>query len=216
MQIPILDQHFTAHTTGALFWEERRMLLIADVHLGKISHFRKHGSAVPQGAVNKNFERLKTAVTHFNPESVCFLGDLFHSSINAEWELFEHWCQWLPCQEGRRQTQLILIVGNHDIIAPERYERLDIQVGSELILDGILLTHEPEEREGYFNFCGHIHPGVRLQGLGRQVLKMPCFFKKKNQLILPAFGEFTGNYLLEPEAEDEVFIVTPDEVILIE
>ena len=39
------------HHSGAIFIEKYSMLLISDVHLGKVTHFRKHGAAVPQNAV---------------------------------------------------------------------------------------------------------------------------------------------------------------------
>ena len=208
-KITINTQHFTLHPTGTMYWEEQKILFIADVHLGKVAHFRKHGSAVPQDALLKNFEQLDEAISCCDPKEVCFLGDLFHSVINTEWLYFEKWVQ-------QQTAHLTLVAGNHDIINPLRFERLGIKIYEERIVQNFLLTHIPEEREGYFNFCGHIHPGVRLKGMGRQILKMPCFFKKSNQLILPAFGEFTGNYILEPEEGDEVFVVTPEEVILID
>ena len=31
----------------ALWKEDERLLVIADVHLGKVSHFRKHGISIP-------------------------------------------------------------------------------------------------------------------------------------------------------------------------
>lgn len=205
----IHNNTFQLQPTGTMFWVQKKLLLIADVHLGKIAHFRKHGSAVPQEAILKNFELLDQAIARCNPLEVCFLGDLFHSSINSEWLLFE---KWVSSQDAK----ITLVTGNHDIINPLRFEKLGIALYEERIVDTFLLTHIPEERDGLYNFCGHIHPGVHLKGLGRQTLKLPCFFKKTHQLILPAFGEFTGNYMLEPEDGDEVFVVTPEEVILVE
>lgn len=196
------------HPSGAMYWQERDMLLIADVHLGKVSHFRKHGSAVPKKAIQKNFDRLQDVTDEFQPKVICFLGDLFHSNLNTEWKLFEEW--------AKQQTAgIVLIIGNHDIIDPTRYENLGVKLASEWILDSFLLTHIPEIREEHYNFSGHIHPGIKLKGIGKQLLKLPAFFQKKNQLILPAFGEFTGNYIMNPEDDDVVFAVTPDEVILV-
>lgn len=182
------------------------MLLISDVHLGKISHFRKHGSAVPYKAIGRNFQQLSAVVKYFRPEKICFLGDLFHSALNAEWQLFEEWVKTIS-------AEVLLIAGNHDIISPLKYEAIGIQVHEEMITEGFLLTHHPEEREGFYNICGHIHPGYRLIGRGRQVLKLPCFYKSRSQLILPAFGEFTGNYILKPSEQDQVFALTGQEVI---
>tara|TARA_R110002051_G_scaffold50073_2_gene97236 strand:+ start:106 stop:786 length:681 start_codon:yes stop_codon:yes gene_type:complete len=206
--ILIQDQYFVLHSTGALFWEGEGMLLISDVHLGKVSHFRKYGAAVPQKAIEKNFELLTEIVANFKPETICFLGDLFHSSLNNEWHLFESWI-------AEQTSKIILVAGNHDIISPLKYEDIGISVIQELLIPPFLLTHHPEERNGFYNFSGHIHPAVKLKGLGRQRLKLPCFFKTKNQMVLPAFGEFTGTHILTPTKEDEVYAITKNEVILV-
>ncbi|RYY52328.1 MAG: ligase-associated DNA damage response endonuclease PdeM, partial [Chitinophagaceae bacterium] len=189
LEIEINSRAFVLHCSGAVYWVEKRMLLISDVHLGKISHFRKHGSALPGGAINKNFLKLDSAVEYFNPESICFLGDLFHSAINNEFQLFSDWVT-------RTQLPIVLVAGNHDIINPQKYHDLNIKVVSEWTVDGFLLTHHPEEREGLFTFSGHIHPAVLLAGKGRQFLKLPCFFRTEQQMIFPAFGEFTGTYVM--------------------
>lgn len=206
--IEINGQNFSLHPSGAMFWCEKKMLLISDVHLGKISHFRKYGSAVPQNAIAENFERLTQVVNYFQPEKICFLGDLFHSSLNLEWDLFENWLQDIS-------AEVLLVVGNHDIISEVKYEALGIGIYSELILENFLLTHHPEIRENYFNFCGHLHPGFKLNGTGRQQVKLSCFYKSGEQLILPAFGEFTGNYWISPNVGDQVFVITKNEVILV-
>ena len=86
---------------------------------------------------------------------------------------------------------------------------------AEILLDGFLLTHHPEEREGLFNFSGHIHPAVRLKGSGRQSLRLPCFFKSKTQLILPAFGEFTGSHVIKKNSDHEVYAIADSSIIKI-
>lgn len=204
--IYIQDQKFQLHPLGGLFWKEKSLLLISDVHLGKVNHFRKFGAAVPRKAIHKNFVLLDQIVSDFQPFQICFLGDLFHSSLNKEWELFENWV-------GKTPAEIILVSGNHDIIAPEKYRQLNVEIFPELIIDNFLLTHHPEEREGLFTFCGHIHPAVKLHGFGRQKLKLPCFFKSKNQMILPAFGEFTGTYTMNPSRQDEVYAIVEDAVV---
>ena len=206
--IKIQNQTFILHPHGGVFWKEKSLLLISDVHLGKVGHFRKFGAAVPRKAIHKNFILLDELVGHFQPFHIVFLGDLFHSSINREWNLFENWVE-------KTASKITLIIGNHDIISPEKFSSVGIEIFKELVIEGFLLTHHPEERDGLFNFCGHIHPAVRLKGFGRQSLKLPCFFKTKNQMILPAFGEFTGNYTLTPKREDEIFVVAEGEVLRI-
>lgn len=208
MTINLQNHNFQLHPGGAVFWQEKEVLLISDVHLGKISHFRKYGSAVPHKAINANFLRLSEVVAKYQPKVICFLGDLFHSSVNKEWSLFENWLETL-------KAKVILIAGNHDIISPLKYKELGVAIHSEWELDGFLLTHHPENRVDSFNICGHIHPGYRLVGKAKQELKLPCFFQKKQQFILPAFGEFTGNYMMQLKEGERAYVITQKEVILI-
>ncbi|MDR6299625.1 ligase-associated DNA damage response endonuclease PdeM [Mesonia maritima] len=196
------------HPFGTVFWKAKKILLIADVHLGKVGHFRKYGSAIPANSIQKNFEKLTEVIKKDHPEKIIFLGDLFHSTLNYEWKLFQQWVK-------KQTAEIILIEGNHDIISPLNYQELGIKTQKELILNNFLLTHHPEEREGYFTICGHLHPGFKLLGRGKQVLKLRCFYKTENQLVLPAFGEFTGNYWVQPEPQDKIFVCTPTEVIAI-
>ncbi|MDX1464024.1 MAG: ligase-associated DNA damage response endonuclease PdeM [Marinirhabdus sp.] len=206
LQIEIRDNTFRLHPTGAVFWEEQDLLLIADVHLGKVTHFRKYGAAIPPHAAFQNLEKLTAVTNHFSPKTVCFLGDLFHSKLNTEWDDFAQWVSYT-------KSAVALINGNHDILPQSLFEDLGVNLYDFQDIDGFLLTHHPTEHDAHFNFCGHIHPGVRLQGPARQTLKLPCFFKTKNQLILPAFGTFTGKHILSPNDDDEVFVIVDGEVI---
>src|SRR5690606_41124721 len=113
--ITINNNKFKLHPSGAIFWDEKEMLLIADVHLGKVAHFRKHGAPIPANVAFKNLEKLTEIANQFEPKSICFLGDLFHSKINEEWLDFEKWVEYI-------KAEVILISGNHDIIPEYLYE----------------------------------------------------------------------------------------------
>lgn len=206
MEIEIKNNTFILHSSGAIFWKEKNIVLISDVHLGKIAHFRKHGFAIPGNAILENFTRMHEVLELFNPEKIIFLGDLFHSKINNEWKLFADWVQKIS-------QEIILVEGNHDIIDKQNYASLNILIHSKLLIDEFLLTHHPIETENFFNFCGHIHPGIKLKDVGRQSIKLACFFQKEKQMILPAFGEFTGQYYLEPEENDRVYAIANTDVI---
>jgi len=208
MTINVNNQNFLLHQSGVIFWEEKNILLISDVHLGKVAHFRKHGMAIPNDAIFENFTRLNVVVDLFKPETIIFLGDLFHSKINKEWELFANWTREIL-------QEIILVEGNHDIIANHNYEDLGIKIYSELAIDQFLLTHHPSEKKEFFNFCGHLHPGIKLKGKGRQFLNLSCFFRKPNQMILPAFGAFTGKFYLIPTEKDLVYVLDKEGVLLV-
>lgn len=206
MEIKIIDNNFILHYSGVIFWKEQNALLISDVHLGKIAHFRKNGLAIPGKAILENFKKMDAVLEVFNPRKIIFLGDLFHSKINNEWKLFDQWVK-------KTSREIILVEGNHDIIDKQLYASLNIVIHNKLVIEGFLLTHHPDDNEVLFNFCGHIHPGVKLNDVGRTVMKLPCFFQKNRQLILPAFGEFTGNYFIKPEENDRVYAIANTDVV---
>ncbi|MFM1878151.1 MAG: hypothetical protein RLZZ241_1017, partial [Bacteroidota bacterium] len=204
--IKVWEELLELHYTGAAYWKKKGILLISDLHLGKITHFRKHGAAVPHIAILKNIERLDQLISEYNPQLICFLGDLFHSHLNPEWDLFAQWAKM-------QKAKLILIRGNHDIISPEHYKDLGIRCQDRWNIGPFIFSHEPEIDDKTFNISGHIHPAVQLAGPGKQRLKLPCYFQKPNQLILPAFGAFTGTHTVSPEPQDSVFVLAEGEVI---
>jgi DNA ligase-associated metallophosphoesterase len=206
LEVKLIDQTFQLHRSGACYWVEQDVILLADVHLGKSAHFRKHGMAVPAQADDREFDKLNQIIAEFQPSRLWFLGDLFHSYKNAEWHFFE---QWMRSQE----IEIALVMGNHDVISRESFERLGMKTYDVLHMGDLFLTHHPEEIEGKYNIAGHIHPSVKLQGVGRQKLKLSCFFCTEYGMILPAFGDFTGTYSLKPKKGNRIFVIADDEVV---
>lgn len=193
-----------------LFWQETKTLLIADAHFGKVSHFRKSGLAVPVGALDENAERLMKLLGTLNPKSCIFLGDLFHSHMNYDWQNFE------TVVSKFSKMEFTLVRGNHDIIDEKFLLGLDFQIVDDLYLNGFHLTHHPVETPEYFNICGHLHPGVKLRNSMLYTEKLPCFHLRPGQLILPSFGSFTGKKTIRPREGDRVFVVAGIEVVEVE
>ena len=193
----------------AIYWKGQSTLFIADLHFGKTNHFRKEGIAVPQEMVAKDLNRLRRLLKSYPARDIYFLGDLFHSRLNKEWELLAEVISDFPT------ANFHLVVGNHDILDQQKYYDLNVIIheGS-LELGPFLLTHEPlEKKHKKLNLCGHIHPGIIISGKGRQRLRLPCFYKTKAFLILPAFGTFTGLKTLSILKSTRVFAVLSDKVL---
>lgn len=188
----------------AIHLPEHDMLLIADLHFGKVEHFRKNGIGIPNGASDKDFATLKSLVLKVNAKNVVFLGDLFHSDFNNAWNGFQELLQEL------NQFHFHLVIGNHDIMDISKYNNLNLN--HQMEVGNLILTHEPMEViiEDKYNLCGHIHPGVKLRGKGRQYLRLPCFYFGKHTGILPAFGSFTGLHVLKPLKDDRIYVVNGD------
>ncbi len=193
----------------ALWWPKEKSLLIADLHLGKSGHFRSHGIAVPSLVNVATLQRLNRLLNDFQPEMVIFMGDLFHSTYNKEWEAFKKVIRDFP-------VEYLLVQGNHDILPKEKYEDTGITLkkGS-YPLSPFLLSHEPltDHKGDDYVLAGHIHPGVRMRGMARQVMSLPCFFFGEKQGILPAFGDFTGLFIMEPREEDCLFAIVEEEIL---
>jgi len=194
----------------ALWLTELKTLVIADVHWGKIDHFRKAGIPVPLKGNDRNIELLISLINRYKPKRLIFLGDLFHSRYNGEWETLGQ------VKRAFAHCSFELIIGNHDILSERQYERHKILLHPErLQLNDLWLTHEPlkEIPNGLFNLAGHIHPGAHLVGAGKQSITLPCFHLKENQCILPAFGSFTGLARVKPKPGEKVFVVADEKVI---
>jgi DNA ligase-associated metallophosphoesterase len=191
----------------AIYWKKHKALLIADLHIGKVTHFRNNNIAVPQKAAEKNFDILEKLIVDYRPSTVLFLGDLFHSFYNKEWDKLIFSLAKFP------KVKFELITGNHDILKEEHYRSAGISCVREKIMNKFILTHHPEEHEGLYNLCGHIHPGVKMRGPARQYIKLPCFYFGAQQGILPAFGSFTGTAALKIQDNDKVFAIFNDQLL---
>jgi DNA ligase-associated metallophosphoesterase len=191
----------------ALFWPRQKMLIVADAHLGKAAHFRKNGIALPVDLVLQDLTRLQKLIDIFHPKQLLFLGDLFHSAPNQEWNWFAEWLATNPTLEA------ILVSGNHDTHVPDHSINTKLLVVQELLSPPFLFTHEPQKTspEGLYNLCGHIHPGVRLVGKGSQSLRLPCFWFGEEAGILPAFGNLTGH--VRQKGKAQVFAIADQRIL---
>ncbi len=209
MEIEIAGHHFVLLPQKAVFWKEQKTLLIGDLHLGKITHFRKAGIAIPSVAQHYNFSTLDTLVTGNHTERIIFLGDLFHHHYNSEWESFSRWRNKYP------EVEMIVVLGNHDILPMSLFEETNIRVEDHLIEGEFLFTHHPHNDidPNIFVFCGHIHPVFCLRSSIMQSIKLPCFVKDEQQMILPSFGVFTGGYEMNPIPGRQVYVVVENKVL---
>jgi len=210
----LLGQNLLLLPQKAIYWHQEKALIVADVHLGKVGHFRKAGIAVPRDMEQKDLAVLSDLIDEHRPKKILFLGDLFHSDKNADWDWFVLWRKQFP------KLQMILIRGNHDIIHDSNYIDLDVSLHDELAIGPFLMLHHPlteitlQNIEGYV-FCGHIHPGINLTGKARQSITLPCFAFGKRQVILPSFGKFTGRVAIRNQKTDHIFAVLQNKVIAV-
>jgi uncharacterized protein len=223
----IREQQLWLSPDRCIYWEEERSLIVSDLHFGKTGHFRKAGIAVPQSVYREDLLRLLCQIQYFKPRQLLVVGDLFHSRENKELALFLKW------REDFSDLGIQLIQGNHDILHDSWYEKAGIDLSREVLSIGpFSFVHDIEDiaggnnvpdgpgardvpdvpgeprKAGYY-FSGHIHPGIRIRGMGKQSLQFPCFYFGSEYAVLPAFGRWTGTVSIAPAPEDNVFAILP-------
>lgn len=196
-----------------IFWEEEKALILSDLHFGKTGHFRKSGIGVPQNIYKEDLQRLFTQIQFFKPSTLLIAGDMFHSHANKEIDFFLKWRNDIPA------VTIFLIKGNHDILANKFYEKANIKVAlKKLSLKKFCFTHDIASEcetgeEELFTFSGHMHPGIKVNGSGKQSFMLPCFYFSDTYAVLPAFSLFTGLYKLTPNKRDTIFALVENQVM---
>lgn len=211
MQLIIKENTFRLCTQKAAYWTEQKTLLISDLHIGKIAHFRKAGIAVPAKAMMENFNRLDELMQDNEVEKVLFIGDLFHSDVNNEWDFF---CNW---RKQYKSTKMQIVLGNHDRLPSSFCDDFNIDVyKTDLRIGPFTFAHHPAKKftnEDEYVISGHVHPVVILSGKANQHLKLPCFYFGEQQAILPGFGYFTGGYRIKPASGDTVVAIASNKLV---
>ena len=207
--IQIRDHVMVLHPLKALWWPAEDTLICSDVHIGKGGHFRNAGIPVPKLVNAANLWNLVELLEHYTPSKLIFLGDLFHSGKNKEWE------DLTDCLARFPDVKCILVLGNHEFLDLEHYENRGFHIEAALQVQDILFTHEPSSiaELNTFNICGHLHPAIRLSGRAKLSMRIPCFWQTSQRAIMPAFGEFTGTSTIKPSKEDTLYGFLDNQVV---
>ena len=208
----VKDQQLWLSPDRAVYWEEQQALIVSDMHFGKTGHFRKAGIPVPQAVFKEDLHRLVQQLQYFQPRQLIIVGDLFHSDANKELELFQKW------RDDLADLHIELIKGNHDILSEKWYSAMNISTHKETLkIQNFCFQHdlgkcESPQDSGYL-VSGHMHPGIQITGVGKQVLKFPCFYFTDTHCILPAFSKFTGSVSIKMKADDVAFAIVNNSIV---
>ncbi|MBA4166248.1 MAG: ligase-associated DNA damage response endonuclease PdeM [Chitinophagaceae bacterium] len=213
----IKDQSLCLSADRSIYWEQENSLIVSDLHFGKTGHFRKAGIAVPQSVFKEDIQRLLALVQYFKPSALIVVGDMFHSHANKELDLFARW------RDDFADLKIQLIKGNHDILRRSWYDDTRIEISDKTLkIKSFCFQHDPgdcsddESNEEYYVFSGHIHPGITINGMGKQSLTFPCFYFSDTYCILPAFSRFTGTVSIRPKEDDVTFAIVNNTILQVQ
>ena len=192
----------TLRSSGALWIEGSRMLVVADLHLEKGSAYAARGQMLPPYDTRDTLARLAAEVTATGPDAVILLGDTFHDR-RAEDRLSGEDGDQLRALAG--QTRLIWVIGNHDADGPQA---LPGEVADELTVEGLILRHEPHAGHQSGEVAGHLHPCAKITA-SRGSVRRRCFVTDGSRLVAPAFGAYAGGLNIRDPAFSGLFSRDP-------
>lgn len=188
---------FTPLLSGALYWRGENTLLVADLHLEKMSSFAPKGQLLPPYDTKATLALLARDIHTTGACRVICLGDSFHRDEGTR----------TLSQEDRKQLNALIgtvdwlwLSGNHD---PSPHQ-LGGSCADNIAIGDIVLSHEPNAKTTEHTtgqIAGHLHPSAHISINGRTT-RRPCFVHDDRLMILPAYGVSTGtlNILSEPFA----------------
>ncbi|MEO8278917.1 MAG: ligase-associated DNA damage response endonuclease PdeM [Ideonella sp.] len=219
-QIVFAGEQLSLLPERAVWWPAARTLFIADLHLGKAATYRSLGQPVPGGSTQENLARIDRLIEALAPLQIVFLGDFLHAAqartpsllaVVADWSAgwsarwSANWSAQCSADDSSAGRGLIctLVRGNHDKRAGDPPASLGFELVDEPHLLGpYAACHHPQHHDTHAVLAGHLHPAIKLHGRGRDSLRMPCFVREGDALlILPAFGEFTGGWEVERRSD---------------
>jgi uncharacterized protein len=185
-----------ADLSGALVWEEQRLLVVSDLHLEKGSSFALRGVLLPPYDTVATLGRLAAVIARHDPRMVIALGDSFHDR-DAHARLSDGDRDALTALQSGRDW--VWISGNHDPALPSD---LGGMVANEVAIGPIAFRHEPTGAFG--EIAGHLHPKARVAARGR-AMERRCFASDGERAVMPAFGAYAGGLNIRDAAFAKIF-----------
>lgn len=184
VQLHFGGQSFEALPSGGLYWHAQRTLLVADLHLEKLSSFARSGRLLPPYDTGLTLSKLEADIAATGATEVIALGDSFHRD---EGVLTLCDADALRLARLMARTHWTWIAGNHDP-APHALGGICTR---EFKRHGLSFGHHPRRgRPGLM--AGHLHPAAHVAINGRSV-RRPCFVHDEALMVLPAYGSATGS-----------------------
>lgn len=185
-EFTVADAVLTADRSGAVWWAEKRLLAVADLHFEKGSAFAvKTGQLLPPYDTHATLARLNEVVERLQPKTIVCLGDNFHDSDGPS-RLDESAKRAITAL--MRKRRFVWIEGNHDGASAIA---LGGECAVELELGSLVFRHDAKRGRVTGELSGHLHPVARV-ATRVKLLKRRCFVSDGKRCVLPAFGAYTG------------------------
>lgn len=210
MKLIIRNQTCHLLAKKAVYWEEKKTLIIADLHIGKEAIFRTAGIPIPQQIMDDDLMEITQMVQKWQAEKCIIVGDLIHGKKGMTEGIKNKFSRWLK----EIPAEIHLILGNHDHSLLKDFPATwPLPVHTEgLVEEPFYFSHYPMQHQEWFVWAGHIHPKVEIRNrYDRLVLR--CFQIFSDFAILPAFGFFVGGAFVNKGKDSKIYAIADDMVI---
>ena len=177
------NHEFKINNDGVLFWLEKKIAIVSDLHLEKGSSFASSGQFVPPFDSEETLNKLINFLKIHEVKIIILLGDTFHDrgALNRMSSKVKSIFDSLV-----ENYEIIFVLGNHE----NKMKSAFIKFYERYIVDDIPFLHEAVLEKKY-QISGHFHPVASLKINSKQITEK-CLIHSENHIIMPAFGEFTG------------------------
>ena len=177
------NHEFKINNDGVLFWLEKKIAIVSDLHLEKGSSFASSGQFVPPFDSEETLNKLINFLKIHEVKIIILLGDTFHDrgALNRMSSKVKSIFDSLV-----ENYEIIFVLGNHE----NKMKSAFIKFYERYIVDDIHFLHEAVLEKKH-QISGHFHPVASLKINSKQITEK-CLIHSENHIIMPAFGEFTG------------------------
>ncbi|WP_214040924.1 metallophosphoesterase [Methanoculleus sp.] len=195
--------HFIENGPALLVEQDRRVLVVADLHMGIESGLERHGVHITSRSAARA-DRVIACIEEAQPDLLLLLGDVKHNvPVTSRQEYRE-----LPgvLRSFRDRVPIAVAPGNHDGGIGRFLEAGELLPPEGTLIDGVGYlhghTHPAPELPGHLVVLGHHHPVVSLvDTVGCAARARPAYLysgferpsgDRTRLLFVPAFNEFAG------------------------
>ena len=183
MKVINFNNHkFKINNDGILFWLEKKIAIVSDLHLEKGSSFASLGQFIPPYDSEETLKKLINFLKTHEVQTIILLGDTFHDggALNRMSSKVK-----LIFDSLVENYEIVFVLGNHENKMKSPY----IKFYERYIVDDIHFLHEAVLEKKY-QISGHFHPVASLKINSKKITEK-CLIHSENYIIMPAFGEFT-------------------------
>ena len=184
MKVINFNNHkFQISKEGILFWFDKQIAIIADLHLEKGSSFGPSGQFLPPYDSEETLKKIFKTIKNHKIKTIILLGDTFHDK-NAFDRMSEK--VFILFKSLIEKYKVIFILGNHE----SKFEIGRINFLNEYVIDDIHFIHQALPTS-IFQISGHFHPVASVKSSIKKITAK-CLLHTNNHIILPSFGQYTG------------------------